>query len=177
MPKNIQEYRQILDTFLSRDSDIEWIFDLRGYQKKHKFINLKNVSINQPSFYHDDFDKYKKKVEKDLKERRNNSLGVKGNISPFEHLITKRLNLPANPAQVGFDGTLRQFEKFETISGPPQPWKSLNLNSKKTLMDTFLPPVTKNSIKNLANINKYVSRPCEIVREVIYFFLFIYFFH
>lgn len=133
-------------------------------------MNLKNTSINQPSFYQDDFDKHRKKVEKDLKERKNNPLGVKGNIGSIEHLITKRLNLPANKAQVGFDGTLRKFEKFETVSGPPALWKSLNLNTKKTLLDTYLPPTTKNSVRNLQNINKYVSRPYEAIREVRIFY-------
>ena len=129
-------------------------------------MNLKNTSINPPSFFQDDQDKYKKKIEKEKKDKKNNSLGVKGNIGSIEHLITKRLNLPANPSQVGFDGTLREFDQFDTVKGPPALWKSLNLNSKKSLMDTYLPPVTKNSQRNLANINKYVSRPYEAIREV-----------
>jgi hypothetical protein len=133
-------------------------------------MNLKNVSINQPSFYNDDFDKYKKKVEKEMQERKNNELYVKGNIGSIEHLIVKRLNLPANKAQIGFDGTLRQFEKFETIHGPPVTWKSLNISPKKTLLDTFLPPLTKNSIRNLAQINKYVSRPYEAIKDVKYIY-------
>lgn len=171
LPKNVNEYKQIIDTFLCRDSDVEWIFDLRGYQKNHKFVNLKNTSMNQPSFYHDDFMKYKKKVDKEKKEKENNLLHMKGNISPVEHLLTKRLNLPANPSQFNFDGTLRKFESFEKVTGPPSLWKSLNLNPKKTLLDTFLPPLTKNSQRNLSNINKYVSRPYEIVREVKIFFI------
>jgi hypothetical protein len=166
LPKNLNEYRQIIDTLLSRDSDVEWIFDLRGYQKKKNFMNLKTTSINQPSFYNDDFDKYKKKVEKEMQERKNNTLYVKGNIGTIEHLVTKRLNFPPNNSQIGFDGTLRQFQKFETIHGPPATWKSLNISPKKTLLDTFLPPLTKNSIRNLGNINKYVSRPYESSREV-----------
>lgn len=167
LPKNINEYRQIIDTFLSRDTDVEWIFDLRGYSKKNNYISLKNLTMNQPSFYHDDYEKYRKKVEKSLKERNDNPIRVKGEISSIEHLINRRLDLPANPTQVGFDGTLRQFKAFETVNGPSADWKSLNLNSKRTLLDTHLPPMTKNGLKNLANLGKLVSRPYEAVKDVI----------
>lgn len=129
-------------------------------------MNLKNTSINQPSFYQDDYDKYRKKVEKEIKLRKDNPLRFKGNLGEIEHLMSKRLDIPANPIQFAFDGTLRQFKQFETVSGPPVIWKNLNKNKNKTLLNTFLPPVTKNSIKNLSNINKYVSRPYEATREV-----------
>ena len=170
LPKNIQEYRHIIDTFQSRDSDVEWIFELRGYNKKNNFMNLKNVSVNQPSFYQDDFEKYRKKIEKDNKDKTENPLRMKGNAGELEHLLLKRLNMPANPSQVGFDSTLRQFNQFKTVSGPDVPWKNLNISSKKDLLDTYLPPLTKNSIKNLSTINKYVSRPYENIRDVNFFF-------
>ena len=129
-------------------------------------MNLKNTSINQPSFYQDDYDKYRKKVEKEIKQKKDNPLKVLGNIGEIEHLVSKRLDLPANPSQFGFDGTLRKFQQFETVNGPGVSWKSLNINKKKDLLNTFLPPVTKNSIRNLANINKYVSRPYEAIRDI-----------
>jgi hypothetical protein len=42
----------------------------------------------------------------------------------------------------------------------------MSINPKKTLIENNLPPRTKNGIKNLANIDKYVTRPCEVFREV-----------
>lgn len=166
LPKNINEYRYMIEKYQIRDTDIEWIFELRGYGKKSNFKSLKNVSINQPSFYHDDFEKYKKKVERELKEKSENPLKFKGNTAEYEHLLLKRLNLPANPTQFGFDSTLRHFNTFKSVHGPDAPWKTLNINEKKDLLNTYLPPVTKNSIKNVQTIGKYVSRPYEPVYEV-----------
>ena len=86
---------------------------------------LKRNSLNSISDYKEkinkipliDYDKYRKKVEKYLKEIKDNPLKTKGNIGSIEHLIKKRLNLPGNSIQVGFDSTLRNFKHFETISG------------------------------------------------------------
>lgn len=172
LPKNINEYRYMIEKYQIRDTDIEWIFELRGYNKKNNFKSLKNVSINQPSFYNDDFEKYKKKVEKDLKEKSENPLRLKGNTGDYEHLLLKRLNLPANPIQFGFDSTLRQFNGFKSVHGPQAAWKTLNINSKKDLLNTYLPPVTKNSIRNVQSIGKFVSRPYEPNYEVLFILLF-----
>lgn len=168
LPKNINEYRYMIENFHIRDTDIDWIFELRGYAKKNNFKSLKNVSVNQPSFYHDDFEKYRKKVERELKEKSENKLRLKGNTGEYEHLLLKRLNLPANPTQFGFDSTLRNYEQFKNVQGPGSPWKTLNIHTNKDLLNTYLPPVTKNSIKNIQQINKYVSRPYEPVYDVIF---------
>lgn len=177
LPKNINEYRYMVEKYQIRDTDIEWIFELRGYEKKKNFKSLKNVSINQPSFYNDDFEKYKKKVERELKEKSENPLRLKGNAADYEHLLLKRLNLPANPTQFGFDSTLRHFNGFKSVHGPEAAWKTLNVSGKKELLNTYLPPLMKNSVRNVQSIGKFVSRPYEQVYEVFYFFFFEFIFY
>jgi len=166
----------MIDKYQIRDTDIEWIFELRGYGKKSTFKSLKNVSINQPSFYNDDLEKYRKKVEKELKEKSEHPLRLKGNAGEYEHLLLKKLNMPANPTQFGFDSTLRHFNSFKSVHGPEEPWKTLSLCSQKDLLNTYLPPVMKNSIKNVQSIGKYVSRPYEPVYEVFLNFIFIFYY-
>ncbi len=156
----------MLEKCQMRDSDIDWIFELRGYGKKHGYKSLKNVSQSQPSFFQDDSEKYRKKREKEINELKEDSLRLKGNTGDFEHLLLNRLNLPANPTQFGFDSTLRRFNKFKSIHGPEAPWKNLNINTKRDLLNTFLPPLTKNSLKNVKDLNKYISRPYEPVYDV-----------
>jgi len=156
----------MIEKYQIRDTDIEWIFELRGYQKKPTYKSLKNVSTIQPSFYHEELEKYKKKVERDLKEKSENPLRLIGNTGEYEHLLLNRLNMPSNPTQFGFDSTLRKFAGFKSVHGPEVPWKTLNISEKKDLLNTYLPPLTKNSIKNLQTINKHVSRPYEPIYEV-----------
>ena len=151
---------------------MEWIFELRGYSKKKEYLSLKNTTINEPHFYNEDYQKYKKKVEEGIKDKSTNSLRLKGNTRDFEHLLKKRLQIPANPTQIGFDSTLREFTQFKTVHGPPNSnWKNLNISSKKNLLNTLLPPVTGNSIKNITHLNKYVSRPYVPVIDVSLLFI------
>jgi hypothetical protein len=166
LPRNINEYRYMIENFQIRDTDIEWIFELRGYEKRLNYKSLKNVSISQPSFYHDDFEKYHKKVERELKEKSENKLRLKGNTGEYAHLLINRINSPSNPAQFGFDSTLRNYRQYNNIHGPESPWKTLNVNNKKDLLNTYLPPLTKSSIKNIQVINKFVSRPYEPIYDV-----------
>jgi hypothetical protein len=132
--------------------------------------------MNPPSFYQENYEKYRRKVEKDLKETKENPLLSKENISNIEHLIRKRLNSAANSSQFGFESTLRNFKPFETVYGPDVKWREMNINPKITLTQFHLPPKTKNGIKNLANIDKYVTRPCEVFREVIFTYIILFIF-
>lgn len=124
------------------------------------------MSINQPSFYTQDFDKYKKKVEKDNIDKAENPLRLKGNAREYEHILFKNYDLPTNPSQIGFDSTLRQLNEYKTVHGPSDVWKTLNKSEKKNLLDNYLPPLNKNSIRNMANINQFVSRPYEAIKTV-----------
>lgn len=159
LPKNVNEYRHIIDTFQSRDSDVEWILGLKTYNKGGPYFGVKDVTLSQPEFYNADFQKYKTSVELEAQEKKANTLKLSGNSRDFEHVIKARLNMPANPGQIGFDSTLRQFEPYENIHGPKAPWKTLAISPKKNLLNKYLPPVKASSYRNLTRIDKFVSRP------------------
>lgn len=122
---------------------------------------MKDGTISQPNFYSEDLEKYKIKVEKEEQEKRQNTLRLTGNTREIEHLIKSRLSMPANPSQVGFDSTLRQFEPYEKIHGPNVVWKTLAMSPKKNLLNRYLPPLRSSSIKNIEKIEKFVCRPYQ----------------
>jgi hypothetical protein len=170
LPKNVNEYRHILDNIESRESDVKWILQLRAYKAKKTFLSLKDSEGVKPQLYTNGLEDYRDKVLREIKERKENEMLLKGNSRDFEHLMTRRVGEQSNPCQLGFDSTLRKSYKnktgFENI-----PWRSIAFSPKKSLLSLYLPALSKNSIENLEKIKKFVSHPMEQIEDV--FFLII----
>lgn len=165
LPKNVNTYRHIIDTMQSRDSDVEWILELRAYEKKGHYETLKESQGVHPNVYQRSLDDYRHKVEQDHFEKKKNPLLLKGNSQYFEHLMKGRIGMQANPTQLGFDSTLRSFNSVK-IPFMNAPWKSVNLSPKKNLFNTYLPPMKKQSKENLEKLGDLALRPYEQVEEV-----------
>jgi hypothetical protein len=165
LPKNVNEYRHIIDNKESRDSDVKWILELRAYKAKKSYLSLKDSEGLKPELYTTGLEEYRNKVLRDLKERKENEMLLKGNSRDFEHLMNRRIGEQSNPYQLGFDSTLRKSYNdkngFENV-----PWRTLAISPKKSLLSLYLPPMSKNSLENLQKIKKYVSHPFEQIEDV-----------
>ena len=145
LPKNVNEYRHVIEQYSSQESDLEWILMLRRHQPI-KAIQ-KEINANPPNFYNKDYEKYRTKTETDNNIRKNK---MKINIGTYNHII-KRPYL--NSSLFNFETTLR------TNSHLSRNWKSLNFSPKKNLFDTYLPPLLTQSKENLTKLGEFVSRP------------------
>lgn len=145
LPKNVNEYRHVIEQYSSQESDLEWILMLRRHQPI-KTIQ-KEIHANPPNFYNKDYEKYRAKTETDNNIRKNK---MKINLGTYKHII-KRPYL--NSSMFNFETTLR------TNSNLSRNWKSLNFSSKKNLFDTYLPPLLTQSKENLTKLGDFVSRP------------------
>ncbi len=145
LPKNVNEYRHVIEQYSSQESDLEWILMLRRHQPI-KTIQ-KEINANPPNFYNKDYEKYRAKTETDNNIRKNK---MKINLGTYKHII-KRPYL--NSSMFNFETTLR------TNSNLSRNWKSLNFSSKKNLFDTYLPPLLTQSKENLTKLGDFVSRP------------------
>jgi hypothetical protein len=163
VPKNVNQYRHIIDT-MHRDSDVEWIIELRSHRNIPS-IN-KHTLPYPPKFYDQDFQDYKQKTEKDLLEKSKNPFTFKRNLGEYEHLIRK-IGIPANSIQFGFDSTLRTLmskEKYKFFND--NPWKPLNMSPKKDLLNTVFAPNTKLGMENVKKLSDYLIKPFESISEV-----------
>ena len=145
LPKNVNEYRHVIEQYSSQESDLEWILMLRRHQPI-KTIQ-KEINANPPNFYNKDYEKYRAKTETDNNIRKNK---MKINLGTYKHII-KRPYL--NSSMFNFETTLR------TNSNLSSNWKSLNFSSKNNLFDTYLPPLLTQSKENLTKLGDFVSRP------------------
>lgn len=165
LPKNVNEYRHIIDSMPSSHSDVEWVLELRAYNNKRNYESLKQFSGSHPEIYKKSFEDYRTKVIKDFKDKKQIKLRLKGNTGEFEHLMNKRIGMAANPTQLGFDSTLRSFDEGKS-SIKSSDWKNIALPKGKTLLSTYLPPVIKISKDNLEKINNLISRPYDKIIDV-----------
>lgn len=145
LPKNVNEYRHVIEQYSSQESDLEWILMLRRHQPIKKI--QKEINANPPNFYNKDYEKYRAKTETDNNIRKNK---MKINLGTYKHII-KRPYL--NSSMFNFETTLR------TNSNLSRNWKSLNFSSKNNLFDTYLPPLLTQSKENLTKLGDFVSRP------------------
>ena len=118
LPKNVNEYRHVIEQYSSQESDLEWILMLRRHQPI-KTIQ-KEINANPPNFYNKNYEKYRAKTETDNNIRKNK---MKINLGTYKHII-KRPYL--NSSMFNFETTLRT----NSNSNLSRNWKSLNFSSK-----------------------------------------------
>lgn len=163
-PKNVNEFRHIMDDVNCCVPDIEYMLDLR----RHKNISKieKNTILNSPGFYEDDLQKYKKKL---LKKSDENFL-LQTNIGKFRQMFGDRTKYAINNSLYKFQVTLRNSilnNKSLTKSVSPKSinifknkndWNTPIIPKEKSLFDTLLPPVTTKAKEIFSKFEDKVGR-------------------
>lgn len=176
-PKNLNEYRHIINTFHVLDSELEWAFDLRTYKEKINYKGLKYMNINPPYFYESDLAAYKTKNDKHMNFKLSNYLEPKGDLTSLNHLSNKRIGGTADNVQFCFETTLRSFKPFQTVKGPIEKWRPISNRSKYSTFAEYLPPMRPDSVLNLKKMEDITTRPYTTNYKVIFkinFFIFIF---
>ena len=152
IPKNVNDYRHIIDYIYTKASDFEWILDLRNY----KPINHIESSIAPvgPSCYDTGLELYKKRNTYGENKRY-----LKTNIAQYSHIIDNPAGMPANQCILSYETSIRNDEEKK---GYPK-WKSTICSSKKNLFDCYLPPILKQSKDNIDKLGDMVARPLQQV--------------
>jgi hypothetical protein len=159
VPKNVNEYRHIIEIRSTQGSDVEYMLGLRHYNKINRIE--KNISTNAPSFYERDLEKYRKKNILKYFDRQL----LKTNIATFEHILDHPAGLPANNIIFRYETTIRNEKEDEKKNNKnkrffnPNPWNSTSFPHTKNLFDTFLPPILPNSKNIFDKIKDRCGRP------------------
>lgn len=154
-PKNINEYRHIIDTFKVNDKELEWVLELRAHKPANYPVE-KNVTGHAPNFSSDIDYNYVKKGNWDSSYR--------GLSTDLEHLMRKRIGEQANQSQLEFETTLREHKNYDNSYKGPN-WKCAKYYPKDNV-ESFLPPVTKSARKIFDRNQNYLSRPYDVNIDV-----------
>lgn len=157
IPKNINEYKHLIDETRLVKSDIDWTLGLRSKEPPMKrYIPFDISSSSPPSFYDEDAIKYKQKARKP----NNNPFYKTDNGFKLYHLIQDKARKGFNFDMLMFETTLRNFKLKDGSKSVHhlQKWHNLPYDPKGSF-HKFLPPLSQNNKDNLMKINKYVTRP------------------
>ena len=155
LPKNINEFRHVMQNFSCSVPEVEYILHLRRYSKSPniKLNHLENV----PSFYEKDFEKYKKRFAKNFEDK----ILLKTNIGKFRQLFSDKSKYAINKTQYKFEVTLREESKRrkEIPDIKRNRWDPYCLPRSKSLISLMLPPVLDCSKENFKKLEKNICRP------------------
>ena len=170
-PKNVNEFRHIMDDVNCCRADIEFMLELRHPKK---FLSKeKNTSLGEPQFYQDDLTKYKNKIIRKWDERKL----LQTNIGTFRQIFSNRAKYAINNSTYRYEVGLRtepnriakSVEKkngeekkvaFKTI-----PWNSTTIPRQRTLLDKLLPPLLQPSKEIFSKYDTKICRPVIQIKK------------
>ena len=171
-PKNVNEFRHIMDDVNCCRADIEFMLELR---RPRKFLSIdKNTNLGEPQFYQDDLTKYRNKTIRKWEEKKL----LQTNIGTFRQIFSNRANYAINSSVYKYEVGLRtepnkllaksmvkkdgeeKKTSFKTI-----PWNSTTIPREKTLLDKLLPPILQPSKEVFSKIENKVGRPVIKIKK------------
>jgi hypothetical protein len=165
-PKNANEFKHIMDDLSCGVSDIEYMLQLRRNKKIEK-VN-KDITANSPSFYDDDYKKYKTKHIKKLDEKEL----MKTNMGTFKYIFSDRTNYAINDTQYKFEVTLRSNSMLNSRNIPKNAntknnyrWDPAIIPRSRNIFNTILPPVLDKSKEIFNKYGNKIGRPTITIHK------------
>jgi hypothetical protein len=170
-PKNVNEFRHIMDDVNCCRADIEFMLELRHPKK---FLSKERTStLGEPQFYQDDLTKYKNKIIKKWDERKL----LQTNIGTFRQIFSNRAKYAINNSTYRYEVGLRtEPNKISKSVGKKEgedkkvsfktiPWNSTTIPKERTLLDKLLPPVLQPSKEIFAKFDTRIGRPVIKIKK------------
>ena len=158
-PKNVNDYKHIIDDLSSGVSNIEYILQLR---RNKDIQNIsKEITGNSPSFYDTDSKKYKTRYSKKLDEKE----FLKTNLGTFGYILSDKTKYAINETQYKFETTLRtnsfNTQRFSRNYSHKIPlrWDNTIIPRSRNLFNNILPPVLDRSKEIFNKYGKQIGRP------------------
>jgi hypothetical protein len=183
-PKNVNEFRHIIDDIKCGRADVEFMLELRRHKKSDN--NLDKVHANEPSFYQNDLSKYKNKNI--IKPEEKKMLQV--NIGQYKYILSDRTKYAINDSTFKYEVRLRteppSLSKSVDIKNSENNKNSDNVQNKKSsfinikkwdntnipkhanLFNTLLPPILPQSKEIFAKNENRIGRPIIVRRKDAY---------
>ena len=180
-PKNANEFRHIIEDLKCCRADVEFMLELRRHKK---IDDLEKIHGTEPTFYHDDFTKYRNRVL--LKPEERKMLQI--NLGKYKYILSDRSNYAINYPTFKYEVRLRtdpgslskSVDKIKSKENDKnnddkknkknlvlnlKPWDSTNFPKNGDLFNTLLPPILPQSKEVFSKNEKRVGRPIVIKKK------------
>ncbi len=183
-PKNVNEFRHIIDDIKCGRADVEFMLELRRHKKIDN--NQEKAHANEPSFYQNDLSKFKNKTL--LKPEEKKMLQV--NLGQYKYLLSDRTKYAINNPTFKYEVRLRteppylsksvdiknsennknsdnaQIKKSAFIN--IKKWDNTNIPKHANLFNSLLPPILPQSKEIFAKNENRIGRPIIVKRKDAY---------
>ena len=171
LPTNINSFQHLITgNDFGIFENINWTLGLRNpeikYMRKNKSYKEKisvTQNFNEPSFYVEDLEKYKKKKIKNSEQK---IMEFNPNYNKIKHLVLGNKTGNINFSQFKFSTCLRYYKNDDNKNNKEKEkkWKIIPL--PKIVNDNFivkcLSPITHNGIQNVKKLEKIMPKNYEI---------------
>ncbi len=147
-PKNINEYRHIIDTLKINDKELEWVLELRNC-KKYSNEYPKVISSNAPNL---------KNLEP-IPKKKIIDIDYKGSTNNIDHIVRSKIGTNFDLTQAKFQVNLRNYKPNKGFEN--NDWNSTSYSNKNKTMTEFIPPMLKTNIKAFSKLDGLVPKPQE----------------
>ena len=169
-PKNVNDYRHLIDDIKSGKADVEFMLELR---RPRKIENIEKSNGNEPSFYQNDLTKYKNKNALKPEEKK----VLQTNLGKFKYILSDRTKYAINNPTFKYEVRLRteppyisrsidkKIENKNNLTLNVRKWDPSNMPKHSSLLNTLLPPILPQSKEVFSKNEKRVGRPIIIKRN------------
>lgn len=183
-PKNVNEFRHIIDDIKCGKADVEFMLELRRHKKTD--TNLEKIHANEPSFYQNDLSKYRNKTV--LKPEEKKMLQI--NLGQYKYILSDRTKYAINDSTFKYEVRLRteppHLSKSVDIKNSEnnknndnaqnkkssltniKKWDNTNIPKHANLFNSLLPPILPQSKEIFAKNENRIGRPIIVRRKDAY---------
>lgn len=173
LPKNVSEYRHLMNLNYIGESDVKWVLDLRK-NKRVDMADLKLKNGEPPNFYNDDLSKHKSKIQKCINEQMsltqnffnkfslNDSAYYKERNNNFDidHLLRRRPDSVYDSNIINFEVSLRDYRisKKSELNSPK--WKDIGYKTSSNFVFSDKYPIISKEAHEIFNkTNSFQMKP------------------
>ena len=182
-PKNVNEFRHIIEDLKCCRADVEFMLELR---RQKKINNLEKIHGSEPTFYNEDLQKYKNRTL--LKPEEKKILHI--NLAQYKYLLSDRSKYAINDSTFKYEIKLRtepaylskSVDKIKNLENNKnneeknkknlfiniKQWDSTNIPKNSNLFNTLLPPILPQSKEVFSKNEKRVARPVIVKKKESY---------
>ena len=168
MPTNINMFRHLISgNDYGISENLNWALGLRNHKNE---LSKEKVSVtqssNEPNFYAEDLEKYKKKLKKGPEPKIEK---LNPNYDKIKHLVLGNKTGNINFSQFSFSTCLRDYNKSESKNNieKEKKWTMTPLPQIKSdnYVVKYLSPVTTSGIQNVRKLENIMPKNYEIKHE------------
>ena len=180
-PKNVNEFRHIIEDLKCCRADVEFMLELRRHKK---IDNLEKISGGlEPTFYREDLTKYKTRMS--IKPEEKKMLQI--NIGQYKYILSDRSKYAINYPTFKYETRLRtepiflskSVDKIKNLENDKininkknfvniKKWDASYFPKNGDLFNTLLPPILPQSKEVFSKNDKRVGRPIIIKKKESY---------